>query len=82
MFQFSQLLFKVGQKRADSRTARQNVGRKMETAPEALNNENRKPTNVGDAPSRMSRKDKLADYLAKKKAIQERQTKKAVKPFR
>ena len=54
----------------------------METAPEALNNENMKPTNVGDAPPRMSRKDKLADYLAKKKAIQERQTKKAVKPFR
>ena len=54
----------------------------METTPKALNNENRKPTNVGDAPPRMSRKDKLADYLAKKKAIQERQTKKAVKPFR
>ena len=54
----------------------------METAPEALENENRNPTNVGDVPQRMSRKDKLADYLAKKKAIQERQTKKAVKPFR
>lgn len=72
----------VNQKRNNLRAEKLNRGRQIEeeTRP---NDENKNITsNTGASAARMSRRDKLAEYLRQKKTAQECKSNKSVQPFR
>lgn len=72
----------VNQKRNDLRAQKQNKGRQIEEDSN-LNDENKNlHANSGAAAGRMSRKDKLAEYLRQKKTAQDCKKNKSVQPFR
>ena len=74
---------KVNQKRNEKRTVKQNVGRKIASEDVGVNDENRNVNvGAGAGQQRLSRKDRLAEYLREKKQAQDQRKKKSVQPFR
>jgi len=72
----------VNQKRNDLRAQTQNKGRRIEEDSNLKNDENKNlHANTGSS-ARMSRKDKLAEYLRQKKTAQDCKKNKSVQPFR
>ena len=72
----------VNQKRNDLRAEKQNMGRKIEED-QRPNDENKNiHTNTGASATRMSRRDKLEEYLRQKKTAQDAKSHKSVQPFR